>query len=123
MSVGLILNLLNKMNKNILCEPLVCLYIVQMTSCQKCNYTSVISFLLNGFITPFLCVLCDKKFVSFYHFYSSIAFNILSPGGYNYLNCSMRLNFLKWNNPPSIYGLSIIIFRDIKMKTWLKNSI
>ena len=26
--------------------------------------------------------------------------------------------FLKWNNSPYFLALSIIIFRDIKMKTW-----
>ena len=34
-----------------------------------------------------------------------------------YLVNPYHAEFLKWNNPPSILALSIIIFWDIKMKT------
>ena len=94
MSVGEILNLMNELNKSILCEPLESIILFYSTSsiniimnlhefnilsitypqktlknCKKilfftdttnCYYTSVILFLLNGFITLLYHVLCDK---------------------------------------------------------------
>ena len=36
----------------------------------------------------------------------------------NLSSCKHPAEFLKWNNPPSIFGTVHYHFRDIKMKTW-----
>jgi hypothetical protein len=60
MSDGLILHLLNELNKIIICE--LSRYLIKSANdvTSKGYYTSVISFLLNAFITLLRRNLCDK---------------------------------------------------------------
>ena len=81
----------------------VCLLYLTQSS-TECRQREVTSFLRGLDVPKYRHTCTNYTIVSYRYFFISLTFNLL-----NFVNGIIHLSFL---------GLSIIIFRDIKMRTW-----